>query len=93
MKRERCLLLLLIGLLSQTQISFIGSIGISELLIFLVAPLVFFLDYNRLRADGFLPFVWLSILCCLTCILSSYINHTPLMFIIKGLAHPYSLFA
>ena len=93
MKRNSRLLLFLIGLLSQTQISFIGSIGISELLIFLVAPLVFFLDYNRLRVDGFLPFVWLALSCCLTCVLSSGINNTPLIFVIKGIAHPYSLFA
>lgn len=86
------LLLFLIGLGSQTEIQFVGSIGISELILFLTGPFVFFLDYRQLRADGFMPFVWLSILTCVGCVLSSVINHTHWVLLLKGLASPYSVF-
>lgn len=83
----------MIGLGSQTQVHFIGSIGISELPIFLIAPILFLLDYKKLKHDGFLPFIWLSILTCFGCVVSSYCNHTPTVFFIKGLAFPYAIFA
>ena len=86
------LFLFLIGLGSQTQIQFVGSIGISELLLFLIGPFVFFLDYRQLKADGFMPFVWLSILTCVGCLLSGVFNHTHLILLVKGLASPYSVF-
>ena len=70
------LLLFLIGLGSQTQIQVVGSIGISELVMFLIGPFIFFLDYRQLKADGFMPFVWLSIFVCMGCVCSGMINHT-----------------
>ena len=87
------LLLFLVGLGSQTQIHFIGSIGISELPIFLLAPFIFLTDYKKLKADGFLPFVWLSIATCVGCLVSSYANNTPVVYFLKGLAFPYAIFA
>ena len=86
------LFLFLIGLGSQTQIQFVGSIGISELILFLIGPFVFFLDYRQLKADGFMPFVWLSILTCVGCLLSGLLNQTYWVFLLKGLAAPYSVF-
>lgn len=70
-----------------------GSLGISELPIFLLAPIVFLLDYRELKVDGFLPFVWLTISVCVGCCISSFFNSTPRVFFLKGLAHPYALFA
>ena len=91
-KKSASLYLFLIGLGSQTQIYFIGSIGISELILFLIGPILFFLDYHQLKGDGFMPFIWLSILTCLGCVLSGTINHTDGVFLLKGLAAPYSVF-
>lgn len=85
--------LFLIGLGSQTQFHFLGSLGISELPVFLIAPFVFVSDYKTLKNDGFLPFVYLAILTCVGCVVSSCVNNTPFIFFIKGLAHPYAIFA
>lgn len=92
-RRHASLLLFLIGLGSVTQFHFIGSLGLSEFPMFLLAPFVFLIDYKKLKADGFMPFVWLSILTCIGCVVSSRVNHTPNVFFIKGLAQPYAIFA
>lgn len=83
----------MIGLGSQTQFHFVGSLGISELPIFLVAPFLFLFDYRELKKDGYLPFVWLSIATCVGCLISSRVNGTPFIYFLKGLASPYAIFA
>lgn len=93
MRSSSSILLFLVGLGSITQFHFVGSIGLSELPIFLLAPIVFLLDFKQLKKDGFLPFVGLSILACVGCLISSIINETPGIIFIKGLANPYSIFA
>lgn len=93
MKNSSSFWLFLVGLGSYTQFHFVGSLGISELPIFLLAPVIFIRDYNVLRKDGFLIFIHLTILACIGCAISSFVNNTPMMFFIKGIAHPYSLFA
>ncbi len=92
-RRHSALWLFLIGLGSMTQIHVVGSIGISELAIFLIAPFVFIKDYRILKSDGFMPFLGLSLLTCMGCIVSSCANKTPLIFALKGFAHPYAIFA
>ena len=77
----------------MTQITFIGSIGISELVIFLMAPFVFISNYNALRQDGCIPFLWLCLLTCVSCCISSIINNTIFACVIRGFASPYALFA
>ena len=52
--------LFLIGTFSMTQVRLIGSIGISEVIVFVVAPFVFVSDYRFLKRDGFMPMVNLS---------------------------------
>ncbi len=86
-------LLFLIGLFSVTQIRIIGSIGISEIPIFLVAPFLFITNYRVLKHDGFLPVVWLSLFTCVANCISSHLNHTPIVLAMKGFATPYSIFA
>ena len=83
----------LIGLGGQTQFHFFGSIGVSEFPIYLLAPIVFVQDYNLLRRDGFLPWIWLSILTCVGCLVASFANNINFIFVLKGLATPYSIFA
>lgn len=91
--KKVAVLLFLIGLFSQTQVHVVGSIGISELVIFLVAPWLFYVNYRKLKHDGFLWFIWLSILVCLGCVVSSVYNSTPFILAAKGFATPYSIFA
>ena len=82
-----------IALGGQTQVHFFGSIGISELPIYLLAPIIFIKDFQALKRDGFLPWIWLSILTCAGCVVSSLVNGIPFIFMLKGLATPYSIFA
>lgn len=83
----------LIGLGAQTQFHVVGSLGISEFPIYLVAPFVFIMDYAKLRRCGFLPWIWLVLCVCVGCMISSYANRTPTIFFLKGFATPYSIFA
>ena len=71
MKGSSSVWMFLIGLGSMTQFHFVGSLGVSELPIFLIAPIIFVMDFRLLRGDGFMPFIWLTILCCIGCCISS----------------------
>ena len=85
-------MLFLIGLFSMTQIHVVGSIGISELVIFAIAPFVFFATYRTLKADGFSAIAWLSLLACLGCFIGSMFAGTPTVIMMKGMASPYAVF-
>ena len=92
-RKAQVRLLFLIGLFASTQIHVVGSIGISELVIFIVAPFVFLATYNTLRADGFLTIVWLSLLACLGCFVGSMLAGTHPAIMMKGMASPYAVFS
>ena len=85
--------LFMIGMWSQTQIHLVGSLGISEFPIFLVAPFVFLIGYRELRQDGLLPFICLTIFTCIGSVLSGKVNHVYNVEILRGLASPYAIFA
>lgn len=87
------IVLFLMGLFSMTQIRVIGAIGISEVPIYIVAPFIFLADYQKLRQDGFLPIIWLSLLTCVGDCISSWLNQTYIEQAIKGFATPYSIFS
>ena len=91
--RNASLCLFLLGLFSMTQFHLIGNIGISELFVFIAAPLIFIQDYRVLKYDGFMPAVWLALLSCAGCIIGSYANGTPAYNVIRGFATTYSAFA
>lgn len=92
-ERKSSFWLLLIGMFSMTQISVVGSIGISELFCFLLAPMLFLFDYQALRHDGFMPAVVLSLLAIVGCCISSAVNHSPQPAFLRGFAATYSVFA
>ena len=86
-------ILLMLGLLGELHIQIIGSIAISELIMFVIAPVIFINDFGKLRRHGFMPYffcVWLAIL---GCVISSVANSTPFPMAIRGLAGAYALFA
>lgn len=92
-KNRSSLWMFMIGLGSQTQFHLIGSLGISEFPIFLLAPVIFIRDLPKLKQCGFLTWIMLSLCVCVGCVVSSLANGTPANFFIKGFATPYSIFA
>lgn len=92
-KTSSRLWLFLIGLGSMTQVHFLGSIGISEIFMYVLAPFIFMLDLQQLKSDGFMGFLGLVFFVCGGCVISSIANHTPFIFFLKGFAFPYSIFA
>lgn len=82
-----------LGALSMTQVHVIGNIGISELVAFVIAPVIFMLDYKKLQYDGFMPAVWLALLTCCGSVVASVANHTPFKLFMRGFAAPYSVFS
>lgn len=91
--RQALAAMFLLGLFSETHVNIVGFIAISELFVFLVAPLIFMVDYHLLRRDGFMPVIILSVLSCIGCVISSIHNNTPLPLLYRGFASAYSLFA
>lgn len=83
----------LVGLGCKTQIFVFGCIGISELILFVAAPIVLFRDFRDLRRDGFLPIVILSFCAMVGCVLSGWINHSGVVPTYKAFAMIYSTIA
>ena len=85
--------LFLLGTFSATQIRLGGSIGISEIVICLIAPFVFVTDYHELRQDKMLKVTWLSILVMVGCVIACISNATPFDAAIRGFATTYVMFS
>lgn len=90
---SRNIILFLIGTFSMTQVRIIGSIGISEAILFIVAPFVFARDYGLLRKDGFMVTLFLSLMSLVGCCMASLYNHIDMPFALRGCASTYSIFA
>lgn len=87
------LLLFLIGLFTSTEVRIVGAVGISELVLLLVAPFVFISTIGTLRKDGFMPYLYMTFIVMAGCLISAYANKTPTTSLMKGFAEVYSLFA
>ena len=83
--------LLLLGIFSRTKIFLLGSVGISELAIFPIAPLLFLANYKKLKRDGFMPLIWMLTCLVLAVFVSSFVNQSPLPYFIKAFAVFYSI--
>lgn len=92
MKRSN-LILFLLGLFGELHVRIIGSIALSEFLMFMIAPVVFIIDIAKLRRNGFLPYILCVCMAMLGCVISSIVNNTPFPLAIRGFAGVYSLFA
>lgn len=84
--------LFLLGLFSQTQIMVIGSIGIAELVMFVIGPFFLIREWPLLRQKKFTPFLWLLILMFVSGAISNQYNGIPFANALRGLAMPYSIF-
>lgn len=87
------LILFLIGLGATYRVHLIGQIGISEIFVFLVAPVMFLADFLELKRDGFLSIIVLAVLTMIGSIVSGLYNGIPWSHTLKGFASPYALFA
>lgn len=83
-------LIFLAGLFAMTEVYIGGFIAISELVIFIVAPYVFLVDYKLLKRDGFLPLLWLLMLAMAGCVIATRANGTPFPSFAKGFAAIYA---
>lgn len=86
-------LLFLIGLFSQTHIHVVGSIGISELIVFLIAPFVYATHYAIFKQEKVTTVLHLLLLAMVGCLVSSWYNGTYFASAIRGFASPYGFFA
>lgn len=85
--------LFLVGVFSMTQINVIGWIGISELVLFILAPIFFIKDRALLRKHGFLTVIYLSVLMFLGGNLANWVNEIPIRDALRGIAAPYAIFS
>lgn len=86
-------LLFLLGLGCMTKVFLLGTIALSELVIFFSAPLIFLKNYRNMRREGFLPYIYMLSLMILGMLASSAWNHTPYTFTLKQFAVFYGFFA
>ena len=87
------ILLFLIGLGATYRVRVIGLIGLSEILIFGIAPVLFLVNWGRLKKDGFMPVLTLCGLTMLGCGIASWQNNIYVVDFIRGCASPYAIFA
>lgn len=85
--------LFLIGCFSLTQVQIIGFIGISELVLFFLAPFCLMRDWKLLKKHGFKPIVVLTLLCLAGALLSNHFNGVNFEQAARGIASPYAIFA
>ena len=86
-------ILFLIGCFAITQIRIIGYIGISELVLFVLAPYFCIRDWNLLSQHGFTPLIVLSIGCFVGGGVSNYVNRIDFYDAARGMAAPYAIFS
>ncbi len=86
-------LLFLIGMFSLTQIRIVGYIGITELVLFFAAPLVFMRTFHLLKQHGFMPLIVMSLLWFGSALLTDWLRHNTYENFLKGGATPYAFFA
>lgn len=85
--------LLLIGAFSMTQIYVVGAIGVSELVLWLMAPFLYMREQSALRQAGFSIFFRFLFFAMIGCVVSAAWNRTDIILFLKGIAPLYSLWA
>jgi len=92
--KNKSWLLFLLGLFSLTQISLIGYIGISEIVCYVVAPVVFCRRLDLFRWLKLMPyFGFVTLWAAFALITDGLIHHKEAEILLKGVAPVYSLFA
>lgn len=91
--KKGSLVALLIGMWAMTQVNVIGFLGISELVMYLIAPFVFVKNWPMFKKDGMGTLFLLLFLTMISCVLSGWHNQCGLVGTIKGFATIYGFFA
>lgn len=92
-KNSLAMLMFALGLFSQTHVQIIGSIAITELLMFVIAPIVYLSNAKIFRRERCGMFLFLLGLSIVGCLLSSWYNHIDWVRTLKGVATPYGFWA
>lgn len=91
--RKESVILFLIGCFSMTQVNLIGYIGISELVMCVMAPYLFAQNYHRIRHHGFMPVLVLGFVWMMSAFVSDRINGSHMQILLRGIATPYTVIA
>ncbi len=84
MRRRLTLLWFLLGLGSKLQV--VASLSITEIVVLMIAPIVFVGNYRYMKRDGIMPFFILSLLVVFGCIIASVVNKVAMHYVLRGLA-------
>lgn len=84
-------LLFMLGLGSLTQIYFLGCVSLSELVIFVIAPILYLKKYRIFRYMEFSHFINMLIGLIIALMVSSWYNNTAYPFVVKAFASIYSV--
>lgn len=84
---------LLLGMWAMTQVNVIGFLGISELVIYSIAPYVFMKNWPMFKKDGMGTLFALLFLTMIGCFVSGWYNQNSFIGILKGFATIYGFFA
>ena len=85
--------LFLIGLGSATKVFFMGTLALSEIAVFPIAPIILLKDYKQMRREGFATVIYMIVLLVISMIISSLVNHTNTMYMVKSFAVMYAVFS
>ena len=77
-------LLFVLGLGSATKIFFLGTIALSELVIFFIAPFLFLRHWHRMRREGFHSFIYMLTFLIAGLFASAVWNHASFTFTLKS---------
>ena len=58
------------------KLQVIASLSITEIIVLVVAPILFFKDFKFMQRDGIMPYFILSVFVIFGCIIASIANHT-----------------
>lgn len=81
--RVSSFLLFMLGLGSATKVYFLGTISFSELVIFPLAPLILALNWQKMKQEGFLTFIYMLMFLIGGMFASALWNHTRFPYILK----------
>jgi hypothetical protein len=93
MKYRGNVLLFVAGAFSMTQVKLIGYIGITELVFFALAPVVFFKNRRLLISHGFSTVLGLAVLWACSALLTDWLRGSTTENMLKGVALPYAVFS
>lgn len=81
---RRRLIWFLLGLGSQLQL--VASLSITELVLFMMTPVLFFQELPYMRRNGIMTLFNMAILMVVGCVVSSFANHSGFGQVLRGLA-------